>query len=344
MVLVAAGAIWLLLGTHANSDKLDAIRTGGTLGVGLGGIVALWLAIRRQRSTELDVLQKYEAHRLAERAAQDARDDAQERRITELYTKAIEQLGASAPVRLGGLYALERLAQDTESQRQTIVNVICAYLRMPFTPVTRPPMATSGADLSRIRSMDPDPASPENDPSYQEQQVRLAAQRILTDHLRDVPGNDDRHWRNIDLNLSGATLIDLDLALCRVSECVFTDATFVGRTDFMAASIDGWASFSRARFLGDAVFHSARFERNTTLIEAWFASLCTFQSARFEKGANFGKVGSTVEPTSGPRILALRRSHSPYSSSQSGSTRPTSTMASTVHLGTKTFSKERSFR
>jgi len=39
--------------------------------------------------------------------------DATERRITELYTKAVEQLGSDkAPVRLGGLYALERLAQD----------------------------------------------------------------------------------------------------------------------------------------------------------------------------------------------------------------------------------------
>ncbi len=39
--------------------------------------------------------------------------DATERRITELYTKPVEQLGNDkAPVRLGGLYALERLAQD----------------------------------------------------------------------------------------------------------------------------------------------------------------------------------------------------------------------------------------
>jgi hypothetical protein len=28
--------------------------------------------------------------------------------------------------------ALERLAQDNPGHRQTIVNVVCAYLRMPF--------------------------------------------------------------------------------------------------------------------------------------------------------------------------------------------------------------------
>jgi hypothetical protein len=54
--------------------------------------------------------------------------DAGERRITELYTKAADQLGSDrAPVRLAGLYALARLGETAESQRQTIVNVVCAY-------------------------------------------------------------------------------------------------------------------------------------------------------------------------------------------------------------------------
>ena len=65
--------------------------------------------------------------------------DATERRVTELYTKAVEQLGSDkARVRFGGLYALERLAQDNPAHRQTIVNVICSYLRMPFSPRRRP--------------------------------------------------------------------------------------------------------------------------------------------------------------------------------------------------------------
>jgi hypothetical protein len=143
MVLVAVAAVWLLLGFGLDGSKLDAIRTGGTLGIGLGGMVVLWLAVRRQRSNELDLLQKYEAHQLAEGVAahneavaadnrahqqlvaQEARNDAAERRITELYTKAADQLGSDkAPVRLAGLYALERLAQSNPLQRQAIVNSV----------------------------------------------------------------------------------------------------------------------------------------------------------------------------------------------------------------------------
>src|SRR5215472_9804159 len=53
----------------------------------------------------------------------------------KLYTKALEQLGSDqAPVRFSGLHALERLAQDNPAHRQAVVNVICAYLRMPFSP------------------------------------------------------------------------------------------------------------------------------------------------------------------------------------------------------------------
>jgi pentapeptide repeat protein len=281
MVLVAAGAIWLLLSTGADSDKLDAIRTGGTLGVGLGGIVALWLAIRRQRSTELDVLQKYEA-------AQDSRDDAMERRITELYTKAVEQLGGVAPVRLGGLYSLERLAQNNESQRQTIANVLCAYLRMPFTPLPRPKLTPMEVTIHRTPSVRPGPASSDHDdPRYQEQQVRLAAQRILTNHLRVTPEHGDLLWKDINVDLTGATLIDFDLAHCQIGDCLMTDTTFIGRLDFTAACISGKADFTRAQFTGVALFSEAQFKSDVMLYKAWFISSCTFEKARFDKESRF---------------------------------------------------------
>ena len=84
------------------------------LGPDAGAAVGLMLALRRQHHQEI-------ATALTDR-------DATERRITELYTRAVEQLGNDkAPVRLGGLYALERLAQDNPAQRQAIVNVVWSY-------------------------------------------------------------------------------------------------------------------------------------------------------------------------------------------------------------------------
>jgi hypothetical protein len=151
LLIVAAGtgmAAWLLRVYGVGDDprmRLDAIRTAGTLVIGAGGGAALLLAARRQRSTEIALKQKdrdqadvARAYALQERVAAETRahqnsvavateHDAAQRRVTELYTAAAAQLGSDkAPVRLAGLHALERLAQDTPHQRQTIVNVLCA--------------------------------------------------------------------------------------------------------------------------------------------------------------------------------------------------------------------------
>lgn len=122
-----------LTGNELVSARFDALRIGLSIGIGSGGVIVLYLAWRRQQALE-DTL----AHQ--ERVAESTEDDARERRITDLYTKAADQLGSDkAAVRLAGLYALERLAQDHPTQRLTIVNVLCAYLRMPFDhPVGTP--------------------------------------------------------------------------------------------------------------------------------------------------------------------------------------------------------------
>lgn len=52
---------------------------------------------------------------------------------TDRYTKAIEQLGHQGPeglqVRLGGVYALERLARDSPRDQPTIIEVLSAFIR-----------------------------------------------------------------------------------------------------------------------------------------------------------------------------------------------------------------------
>lgn len=49
---------------------------------------------------------------------------------TTRYTEAIKQLGDdSISIRLGGIYALERIAQDSVRDHQTILDVLCAFIR-----------------------------------------------------------------------------------------------------------------------------------------------------------------------------------------------------------------------
>jgi hypothetical protein len=69
--------------------------------------------------------------------------------VTDTYTKSVEQLGhAQAPVRLGALYSLVSLAQANPPRRQNVVDVLCAYLRMPYSPPTPREAATGSVAAS----------------------------------------------------------------------------------------------------------------------------------------------------------------------------------------------------
>ena len=79
----------------------------------------------------------------------------------------------TAAVKLAGLYALERLAEQEVEQRQTVVKIRRAYLRIPFThPDERIAAAEresfSRAEIEKVIT-----------PVAQELQVRQAAQRIV---------------------------------------------------------------------------------------------------------------------------------------------------------------------
>ena len=250
--VVAAVLLWLLGGgTPADSARLDALRTAASVVVGTGGAAALLLAARRQRSAELDLEQKDH--------------DATERRITDLYGKAAEQLGNDkAPVRLAGLYSLERLAQSHADQRQTVVNLLCAYLRMP---------ADEAAD---------------------ELQVRKTAQRILMLHLRPGSGAEPHgsYWPDIDLDLSGAHLVELTLSYCHIRSIVCHKTEFSESVTFRHTDFRTKADFSEALFRHRVDFRGTVFggERDG------FRGTQFEQHAEFDAEAEVRLAGALAKP------------------------------------------------
>ncbi|MFE5993799.1 hypothetical protein [Streptomyces sp. NPDC056453] len=73
-------------------------------------------------------------------ANEQARDDralAKEGQITDRYTAAVANLGEDKmDVRLGGIYALQRIMQDSPRDQSTIANVLATYIR---THAAKPP-------------------------------------------------------------------------------------------------------------------------------------------------------------------------------------------------------------
>lgn len=279
VVLVSAGvglAVWLLLafGDGEHASQLDAIKTAGTFVAGGGAAAALALSARRQQVSELALNQKYEDQLAAERAAAAAERDAESRRITELYTKAVEQLGSpQAPVRLGGIHALARVAQDNPGQRQTIVDVLCAYLRMPYDLPAHPPRS--------------DVTNREDEVAWQhrvqERQVRLTAQRVLASHLRSGP----EFWDDIDLDLTDAALDNVDFSDCHVRNALFIRTRFMDGGQFTGAWFRGDARFTDAEFAGDVRFGSARFGGGAWFVGARFAGDVWFRGVEFVDDARF---------------------------------------------------------
>ncbi|WP_297551329.1 pentapeptide repeat-containing protein [Amycolatopsis sp.] len=275
-----------LNGADLVTARLDALKIGLSIGVGSGGVVALYLAWRRQHSTEADLDNRERSLFLQQQVAGEARADATARRITELYLKAVEQLGSDkAPVRLGGLYALERVAQDNRTQRQTIVNVWCAYLRMPFTPPDEPPTVDEKKDVRE-----------DYRDQVQEREVRLTAQRLLTEHL--TPGANpespvDTFWAEMNLDLAGAVLINFTLTSCTARAVTFDLATFIGGANFDSATFTSDADFISAKFTNYADFDLSTFIDYADFEAATFTSYANFGSAEFPGGASFDSATFT---------------------------------------------------
>lgn len=275
-------AAWLMLayGRGDPRNSLEAIKTAGTVVIGSGGAVALWLAVRRQRTAELAIAQKDRELRQKDHDQAHTARDAVERRVTELYTMAAVQLGSEhAHVRIAGVYALERLAQSNPDQRQVIVNVLCAYLRMPHT--------TDAAEADPDRELR----------ATQERQVRLTVQRVLATHLRRGR-QADAFWPDITLDLAGATLLDLDLGRCHLHSATFDGARFDGATEFSLAEFIGPVSFDGAWFTGRAWFINTilaepadftrtRFADEVNFAKATFGSTATFKGTQFDGSADF---------------------------------------------------------
>ena len=87
---------------------------------------------------------------------------SQEKHKTDLFTKAIEQLGSEKlEVRLGGIYALERIARDSEKDHGPIMEVLTAYVRVhaPWPPKKPPEAKEQPAETGKPVPGEKEPAT-----------------------------------------------------------------------------------------------------------------------------------------------------------------------------------------
>jgi uncharacterized protein YjbI with pentapeptide repeats len=199
---------------------------------GVGGVFALVTAYRRQRVSEFA----------------DRRETS--RAFNERFTTAAEQLGHDQPaIRLAGVYAMGRLADDWPQQRQTCVDVLCAYLRMPYQP--DPGEDAEPGERQAFRAA---------------REVRHTVIRVITAHLQPEGRRPAtmQDWHGLDLDFTG-TIFDggsFDEVEFSSGTVSFNNAEFSsGTVSFNDAQFSGArVSFSGAQFSGAVItFDSARF-------------------------------------------------------------------------------------
>ncbi len=143
--------------------------------------------------------------------------------VTERFTRAVEQLGhEKRAVRLGAIYALERIARDSARDRDTIVETLAAYIResAPWPPRDKDgyPLSEEALKAEMAREavrppIDIDAALnvicrllPHGDPMRQKTDLRHTDLRGL-----DAPRIDLSRMRLDNINLSGAKLFSADM-------------------------------------------------------------------------------------------------------------------------------------
>jgi len=266
------------------AERAKALQSTFTVAFGFGGLATLALFMRRQWHQE-------QIHEHDRRVAASTRFDVEQRRITEQYIKAVEQLGhEKAAVRLGGLYALDRLGRNHPEQRTTIVEVWSAYLRRRYVPPSDlRTISTSTSFNNEIAETSVSDAQLDG-AAAEEYEVRQTAQRLITVHLKDPRKNNEHEhdrplesetfWHLAHLDLTGATLVDPDFSFCRIpANFKAIHAWFYGNT-----------SFAGAYFEDEAHFYGARFEGFTSFNWMQANGICMFGSSLFKESAAFGQA------------------------------------------------------
>nr|WP_308209321.1 pentapeptide repeat-containing protein [Allokutzneria sp. A3M-2-11 16] len=249
---------WLLI-ADPRSGPTEAIKTGGLAGGAVVALYALWLNDRKRRAEE------------------DRNDHDRERVSDERFARAVEMLGNEADqVRVGALHALAGLAKSRPDYTQTVLDIICSYLRRPFehSSFERRP------DEPHRYLPKPEERDPDTD---RERQVRETAQRLIHDLLpkRDTEGP------TYDLDLTGAKLEYLELSNLRIGRLVARYTHFMGITRWQGAEFGKEVLLTNAVFHGRAELHHAKFRNGISLLATRFDRELSIHHALVEQWADF---------------------------------------------------------
>ena len=201
---------------NATGISLETARNNArgnllALTAGIAGLGALLFTARNFVLQRRTLQLTEESQRRAEESQRRTLELTEQGQVTDRFTKAIDQLGSDRrEVRIGGIYALERIMNDSERDQSSIVEILAAYIR---GHAPRASLATTGDVQGNVQpSIRPDKIRPPTDVAGT---ISVLGRRPK-----------GRQERGIDLketDLRGAYMVRADLHLA-----VLTDADLSG--------------------------------------------------------------------------------------------------------------------
>ncbi|MCE7999020.1 MAG: pentapeptide repeat-containing protein [Rhodobiaceae bacterium] len=306
---------WLLLGRSDGGDFLSVafwsrdpegmrnlLWALATIAAGAAGLYGLSLAARRTKTLDEQARIAEENRKLSEQA-----------QITDRFTRAVEQLGhENRSVRLGAIYALERIAKDSERDFDVIMGTLAAYARVqaPFAYKQSSSPAVS-FDAFNVAVETPDIGA-DYQKQFEKYRPSVDVEAALLVLSRVIPRNHPlRTFRRIDLrftdlrgldlpqsdfsgfrfdfsNFDGANLIESSLRNVSLNHASL-NAVRLEHSDLTEATLKG-ATLIRSQ-LSDAILTKANLSECELLRTNLWSSECVGSSFRLANlaGAHMGE-------------------------------------------------------
>lgn len=219
---------------------------------------------------------------------------SEEKQITERFSKAVEMLGheGSIHIRLGGIYALERIARDSEKDRYPVMQVLAAFVRVKASEIVGRETSLEENNSHNYEEFSDSrdfaereheerygPGYDEPDPEYYEYYLGTLNENHISNYLIDVQAAisaiGKRDFKDSDLfsldlsqtRLDGITFRgnykNINFHRTRFRDCIFGSDINTGGANFLQSNFRE-AVFEKAEFKY-ADFREVRFDSSIFL-------------------------------------------------------------------------------
>lgn len=314
--IIAVGGLFALV-APAVMNVLKLVGDSSALTTAIltitGGFIAVFGLIKSHQKSELEreqlETQKQKDNRDHIRQLHDSYNDRFDKAVAELNSNDVKSAYAAVPklAKLADAWLdykdlsndteeLEKLKKKAEKETQTIINILCKYIR------TMPGEYTE-EDLKDIGALD----TTHQDKLKSESEVRRLIFSEISDRSSKVTikngeiSTSPGRWSKFDFDFTQAPIFyplhDLtfehpNFKFTRFyTEIDFSNSCFIGKTSFESVhfvrNLKAHINFRSTKFIGNVSFLNAQFDRFADFESSNFRKKASFENTTFDESAHF---------------------------------------------------------